>query len=114
MYLAAMGLVLILFTVVIDWLQEGHSSYVGLLLLLFLGMVISGGILTLFGAWRKRRHIGAGLIPEKHLNLNEPADRRLFYFLFFGGAVLLYIAVFMTYTGYRYTESPLCQHSCRL
>ena len=37
MYLAGVGLVLILFIAAIDWMQGGHSSYVGLLLLLFSG-----------------------------------------------------------------------------
>jgi hypothetical protein len=112
MYLAAAGLVLILFTTVIDWLQEGHSSYVGLILIFFAGMVLLGGTLILFGAWRSR-HARADAVPEKRLNLNEPADRRKFYLLFFGGALLLNIAVFATYSGYRYTEtSTFCGALC--
>ena len=68
MYLAGVGLVLILFIAVIDWMQGGHSSYVGLLLLLFSGMVALGGMLILFGAWRKRRRAGAEAVPERRLD----------------------------------------------
>ena len=113
MYLAGVGLVLILFIAVIDWMQGGHSSYVGLLLLLFSGMVALGGMLILFGAWRKRRRAGAEAVPERRLDLNEPADRRKFHLLFVGGAVLLNIAVLATYAGYRYTEkSSFCGALC--
>jgi hypothetical protein len=113
MYLAAVGLVLILFTAVIDWLQKGHSSYVGLLLLLFAGMVLFGVGLIYYGVWRERRRAAAGHLPERRLNLNDPADRRKFYLCFFGGAILLNIAVFLTFTGYRYTEqSAFCGALC--
>jgi hypothetical protein len=113
MYLAGVGLVLILFIAVIDWMQGGHSSYVGLLLLLFSGMVALGGMLILFGAWRKRRRAGAEAVPERRLDLNEPADRRKFHLLFVGGAVLLNIVVLATYAGYRYTEtSSFCGSLC--
>ena len=113
MYLAGVGLVLILFIAAIDWMQGGHSSYVGLLLLLFSGMVVLGGMLILFGAWRKRRRAGAEAVPERHLDLNEPADRRKFHLLFVGGAVLLNITVLATYAGYRYTEkSSFCGALC--
>ena len=113
MFLAAVGVVLILFTAVIDWLWGGHSSYIGLLLLIFTGMVLLGGAFVLFGAWWKRRRAGVEPVPEVRLNLNEPADRRKFYRYFFGGAVLLNIAVFMTYAGYRYSEtSSFCGALC--
>ena len=49
LYLAVMGLVLFLFTIVIDWMRGEHSAYIGLLWVLFLGMVLLGGLLTLFG-----------------------------------------------------------------
>lgn len=101
-YLAGMGLVLILFTAVIDWMHGEHSSYIGLLMILFLGMILFGGLLIVFGAWRNRRSAAQ---PEKHLDLNEPADRRKFYLFFVGGAVLLNVAVFASYAGYQWTES---------
>ena len=111
MFLAAVGLVLILFTAVIGWLW-GNSSYIGLLLLIFTGMVLLGGAFVLFGAWWNRR-AGVEPVPEVRLNLNEPADRRKFYRYFFGGAVLLNVAVFMTYAGYRYSEtSSFCGTLC--
>ena len=113
MYLAATALILILFTLVIDKLQEEHSSYVGLLLLLFVGLALFGGALALYGAWRQNRRTEAERAAEKHLDLNEPADRRRFYLYFFGGAILLNIALLLSYSGYRYTEkSTFCGALC--
>ncbi len=105
MYLAGMGLVLILFTAVIDWIHGEHSAYVGLLLILFLGMVLLGGVLTLFGAWRGQRCKKTGAPPGRRLNLNDPADRRKFHLICILGVVALNVAVFGSYAGYRYTES---------
>jgi hypothetical protein len=105
LYLAGVGLVLIFFTAAIDWMQGEHSSYVGLLLLLFFGMVLMGGVLTLFGAWRERRRRAGGAPPQQRLNLNEPADRRKFYLWCIGGVVALNVAVFASFSGYHYTES---------
>ena len=87
MYLAGVGLV-ILFIAVIDWMQGGHSSYGwGLLLLLSRDGRI-GGMLILFGAWRKRRRAGAEAVPERmapDLTTRGPAG---IISPFVGGAVL--------------------------
>ena len=112
MYLAGVGLVLILFIAVIDWMQGGKLLR-GAAPAFIPGMVALGGMLILFGAWRKRRRAGAEAVPERRLDLNEPADRRKFHLLFVGGAVLLNIAVLATYAGYRYTEkSSFCGALC--
>lgn len=112
-YLALTGLGLFLFTLVIDRLQHGDSSYVGLILIVFLGLVLLGTALAVYGGWRERRRAVAGAALPRRLDLNESADRQRFYLLFFGGAIFFNIVVFMTYTGYRYTEqSSFCGALC--
>jgi len=105
LYLSGVGLVLILFTIVIDWMRGEHSAYIGLLWILFLGMVLLGGLLTLFGVWRTHRGNKAGAPPRPRLNLNEPVDRRKFHLICIVGLVALNVVVFASFAGYQWTES---------
>ena len=105
LYLAGVGLALFLFTIVIDWMRGEHSAYIGMLWILFLGMVLLGGLLTLFGVWRAQRRKKAGAPPRRHLNLNEPADRRKFHLICIVGVVALNVALFASFAGYQWTET---------
>ncbi|NOQ45276.1 MAG: cytochrome C [Desulfobulbaceae bacterium] len=107
---AAIGLVLIVFTLLLSYSYHEPSPYIGIFaFLVFPGFIAFGLFMFLYGLWREnRRRRRAGEekpLPYPVLNLNSPSVRKKFGVILIIGTIGAIFSAYLTYNTFAWTES---------
>jgi hypothetical protein len=101
---------------VLDAMTRTNNPYVGILTYLVApAFLLFGGVLTVLGAWLRRRQVAkaAGTCPAIKIDMSRPRDRKMLGI--FGGAsfVFMLITASLIYQSYHFTESvQFCGQAC--
>lgn len=115
---AAIGLILILFTLLLSYSYHEPSPYIGIFsFLVFPGFIILGLFLFLYGLWReKRRRLRSGEEgprPYPVLDLNYTGTRKKFGLVLIIGTISAIFGTYLIYNTFAWTESvPFCGALC--
>ena len=100
----------------LDTLAHFSNPYVGILTYFVAPAFLFFGIgLTLLGAWRERKKLGAsvGLLPKMVVDLSRPQDRKKMAVFLFGSVLFLLLSAIGSYHTYHFTESvEFCGQAC--
>lgn len=101
---------------VIDTMAHFSNPYIGILTYIIApGFLMFGLFLTVIGALRRRRQLGAvaGWMPRLVLDLNLARDRKMLGYTLAGGAGFLLLSAIGSYQTYHFTESvQFCGQAC--
>jgi nitrate/TMAO reductase-like tetraheme cytochrome c subunit len=118
--LAAVGLILVVFFLLLEVSLKAPSPYIGIFtFVLFPGMMGAGILLALIGMRfeaKRRVRVGAtAALPYPAFDLNEPRQRRRFGIAIVVGTILAVVFAFTGYNGFLLTESVgFCGTTCHV
>ena len=105
-----------LLLLVMDAMAHLSNPYLGILTYLVApAFLVFGTIMTVVGAWLRRRQIvkEAGPFAPIRIDLTRPRDRRIFGWFLAGSVMFLLISAVGSYQSYHYTESvQFCGQAC--
>jgi hypothetical protein len=116
--LVVIGLVLMLMGVLFQVFNPRPSPYSGIItFVMFPGIIVLGLVVALAGMWhesrRRRRLHTVDAHPFPALDLNEPAQRRLFGIVVVAASVIFAVFAVAGYNGFLLTESVgFCGNTC--
>jgi len=115
---AAAGVFLILFAMVVELSLQAPSPYVGMFTYMIFPAIVAGGFTLAFvGMWResrRRKRLGTTeALPYPRVDLNDPRHRRKFTYVSVGGFLMLIVLGFAGYNAFLFTESvTFCGKLC--
>jgi len=115
--IASVSFGLVVFLTILDLFEGEQKPYVGILTFIILPVFILFGLgLVFYGTWREHRREKKGLPHEMKLpriDLNDPRQRNAFFWITFGGLMLLLFSAFGSFKAYEYTDSDkFCGTMC--
>ncbi len=119
-FLAAMALVLLLTFGMFSLVTPTANPYVDIVGYLVVPGILVLGVITipfgiLFKSWRLHRHNPELRLAFRfpHVDLNDPAQRRVAKIVVIGGLILFPVVGLSSYHGYHYTDSAdFCSKAC--
>lgn len=115
-YLATLSFGLILLLILVEWVSERQTPYLGILTYIILPVFLIGGLLLIpFGMWRQHRRevLGKKIRRLPRVDLNIPSHRRSVVVFVSATVVLIFFTGIGTYRAYEFTDSvTFCGQVC--